>query len=307
MAMTDDVRPGELFEIESADSDGWLMHLPWWLIAALAFAVAELTAHPSIGVIVLCLKFGWNDFLTALWLRRRDPNQRRGTTCFWFYLSSGLWRVCIWSFLLLFGTVTFAVMTELRQQRPPPGQNAEVEAVTCLIVWLLSSTIATLVSVLAVRIALRWQIKVWVSGSVSESRRRRVWPPQPNAARRNLLRWWLVTTGMALFVTLFLVGLFAMWLATKLVAGPSVPAGGGGGAVAMGLLLGICAPILAAVSILVIGSRIFARIGAVTPADCWPELVEYGYQTSVELRRESLRAEFALDTIVHRAPRRDDA
>ena len=115
---------------------------------------------------------------------------------------------------------------------------------------------------------------------------------------------------MALFVTLFLVGLFAMWLATKLVAGPNVPAGGGGGgggAVAMGLLLGICAPILAAVSILVIGSRIFARIGAVTPADCWPELVEYGYQTSVELRRESLRAEFTRDTIVHRAPRGDDA
>ena len=77
VAMTDDVRPGELFEIESADSGGLLTHLPWWLIAAVAFAVAELTAHPSIGVIVLCLKFGWNDFLTALWLQLRSPHRRQ--------------------------------------------------------------------------------------------------------------------------------------------------------------------------------------------------------------------------------------
>ena len=98
-----------MFEIEPAESGGLLAHLPWWLILAIAFAVTELTAHPAIGVSVLCLKFGWNDFRTGLWLRHRDPFPHRGAVSFWFYLASGLWRVCLWSFALMFAAIFFLV------------------------------------------------------------------------------------------------------------------------------------------------------------------------------------------------------
>ncbi len=290
--MSDDVRPGEVFEIEPENSGGLLTHLPWWLVAAAAFAVAELTAHPSIGVIVLCLKFGWNDFLTALWLRRRDPDTQRGATCSWFYFSSGLWRICIWSFVLLFATLTFSVMDVFRQaqlQQPQQqAQNAELEAATCLVVWLLSSAIATGVTLGAVRRAWTRQIKVWVSGSMTESRRRQEWPPQPSAGRRNQLRWWLVTTGMVVFLTLFTLGTFAVVAAVG-AFGPAInPNGLPGAGGVIGMMFGAIASIVAAIVVLVIGSRIFVRIGAMTPADCWPELVELGYQTSTDLRRESL-------------------
>src|SRR5262245_56584508 len=113
-------RPDEVFEIEPRESGGLLVRMPWWFIAGVAFLVAEFTAHPAIGVIVLCLKFGWNDFLTALWLRRRDPDRERGATCSWFYCASGLWRVCVWSFALLFVILILILCTELKPG--PRGQ-----------------------------------------------------------------------------------------------------------------------------------------------------------------------------------------
>jgi hypothetical protein len=47
----------------------WHTPLTWSALAALGLLVYELTAQPALGVSVLCLKFGWNDWRTALWLR----------------------------------------------------------------------------------------------------------------------------------------------------------------------------------------------------------------------------------------------
>lgn len=287
--MTDDVRRGEVFEIEPSERRGAFFHLPWWLIAMAAFAVAELTAHPSIGVIVLCLKFGWNDFLTALWLRRRDPERKRGKICSWFYFASGLWRVCMWSFLLLFMTLAFSVMVELKQaQAGAPGNDPMIEAITCLIVWLVSSAFATLYSLLAIIFAWRDKTKIWVSGSLSDSRRSGDWPPRPNSRGRNVLRWWLITMGAMLFTTMF--GCCLGMLAN--VMGNFGPAAG-----VVVALLAVLSPILLALTILTICNRIYARVGAMAPADCWPELLEFGYFTSTELRRQSWGLPAQIDSL----------
>ena len=130
--MNDDAQSDEVFEIEQSGDSGVLAHLPWWLILTVAFVVTELTAHPAIGVGVLCLKFGWDDFRTALWLRRRDPNRRRGAVCSWFYLSSGLWRVFLWSFALMLVAILFLMATEPPQAR---GPNLEARAIGGEWVW----------------------------------------------------------------------------------------------------------------------------------------------------------------------------
>ena len=122
--MTDEPRPGDVFEIDPSQSEGLLKRLPWWLIGAFAALVAELTAHPSIGVVVLCLKFGWNDFQTALWLRRRDPIPLRGRICFWFYAASSLWRICISGFALMFVLAVILGVSAARQA--PAGGRPQV-------------------------------------------------------------------------------------------------------------------------------------------------------------------------------------
>src|SRR5205823_1721793 len=52
------------------------------------WALYELTTQPALGAVAVCLKFGWEDFRTARWLRRRDPNRRRGRACFWLYVGN---------------------------------------------------------------------------------------------------------------------------------------------------------------------------------------------------------------------------
>lgn len=281
--MTDDVRPGEVFEIEPSNDDGISFHLPWWLIATAAFVVTELTAHPAIGVIVLCLKFGWNDFLTAWWLRRRDPDRVRGATCSWFYLSSGLWRICLWSFVLLFLTLGLLVAAEFQQLKQAPANQAAnqgAESLTCLIVWLLSSAAATVLTVVSVLLAWRRKVKVWVTGSLTHSRRNGLWPPQPKHERRNLLRFWLAATAVPLIGALFLIVLFSLAAFLGAIPVNNAPM------IALFALFLSCSILIAAlVSVLSFGAKIFARVGAFAPTECWPELLELDYPTFEELRR----------------------
>lgn len=275
--MTDAPRPDEVFEIEPSDSGGVLAHLPWWLILTIAVVVTELTAHPSIGVIVLCFKFGWNDFRTALWLRRRDPNRRRGAVCSWFYLSSGLWRVCLWSFALMFVATVFFVATDPPQARPAnrPKVDPDLppEMVICMVMWMGSFGVATLLTLLSVCLAWRQPVKVWISRSVSDSRRLNQWPPRlvPRPRpERNLLNSWLVGSGAGLFVLLFLIGL-AVLMASFDAAKRLGPAGNHQWIdVGFGVIVGVFVPIGSAFLILVFGDLIFKRIGARSPTECWP-------------------------------------
>ena len=68
----------------------WNRALVWSTLALVAWVGFELTAQPAVVAAVFCSKVGWNDFLTAVWLRRRDPHPGRGRACSWFCLSAGV-------------------------------------------------------------------------------------------------------------------------------------------------------------------------------------------------------------------------
>lgn len=273
MIVNDDSRADDVFEVDPIDSGGMFAHLPWWLIFAVAFVVTELTAHPALGVGVLCLKFGWDDFRTALWLRRRDPNRRRGAVCSWFYLSSGLWRVFLWSFALMLMAIIFLVATEPplvrgpnRDPAPPP------EMITCLCMCLASFAVATMFTVLAVGFAWRCRIKVWISGTISRSRRLNEWPPRPIQGllnQSNLLKGWLIGTGAGLFVFLFVAGI-ALILAGVKVMLPRQLGNNQKTAVLVAVIIGVGIPLLTAIFILVVRGHVLRRIEATSPAECWP-------------------------------------
>src|SRR5690349_9796317 len=69
----------------------------------LGIVVYELTAQPGLGAAIACTKFGWDDFLTARWLRRRDPNRRRGRASFWLFVAAGLWKTAVTGVIVLVG------------------------------------------------------------------------------------------------------------------------------------------------------------------------------------------------------------
>lgn len=272
--MNDDVRAGEVFEIEPADSGGMLAHLPWWLILTVAVVVTELTAHPSVGVTVLCMKFGWSDFRTALWLRRRDPNHGRGAVCSWFYFSSGVWRVCAWSFALMFITVMFGAAIGILQQ---PGRGAPqngnalppIEMMTCMIVWLVSAAIATILTVIAGIKAWRHRTKVWISGSIAESRKRNEWPPRPVHHGRpsiNVMPVLRLPTGVLMFFALFLIAFVPF---VVFVAPPNGPPPVRNGGVA--IILWLIVSFMAALTIVVLSSGTYQCLVAVSPYECWPD------------------------------------
>lgn len=275
--MNDDSRLDDVLEIELLDSGGLFSHLPWWLILAVAFVVTELTAHPAIGVSVLCLKFGWNDFRTSFWLRR-DSIPRRREVCSLFYFASGMWRVCLWSFGLMFAAIMLLVATEggpVRQARAPnAGPEMPPEVMACVGMWMMSFVAATLITILSVVLAWHRRVKVWISGGISDSRRQNQWPPRPRPRFRpesNLLKWWLIGSGAGLFVGLFLFGILLLFSGLDAMNLQARNGNNqGGGAAVFGGLVGGGLPIISAILILVIGGRVLDRIGARSPAECWP-------------------------------------
>ena len=71
----------------------WQRHLTLPGLLALGWLIFEATSQPALAVVVVCVKFGWNDLLTAYWLRVRDPEPGRGRACFWLYLTGAFWKM----------------------------------------------------------------------------------------------------------------------------------------------------------------------------------------------------------------------
>src|SRR6266566_1511806 len=80
----------------------WRGAFTWTGLLVVGWALYELTTQPALGAVAVCLKFGWEDFRTARWLRRRDPDRRRGRACFWLYVGNGLWKTAVVAVVMAF-------------------------------------------------------------------------------------------------------------------------------------------------------------------------------------------------------------
>lgn len=149
---------------------GWSERVTWGAMLPLGWLIYEVTARPSFAIVVACARFGWNDFVTAHWLLRTDPDRGRGRTCFWFYLASGLWKITVAAFVI---TGTILIVTLTLNGNPPRGL-VDVGITAAVGISLLA--IIPLIGVINARIS---GVKVWVDSSIHDSRRARVWPPRP--------------------------------------------------------------------------------------------------------------------------------
>jgi hypothetical protein len=242
-------------------------HLFWPVILALAFVVYELTSQPGLGAAIACTKFGWDDFLTASWLYKRDPNRRRAHAELWLGVAVGLWKVAVTGIAVMFA----AAFLEAAFRGPPapavPIQPPKTIAIALAVSFLgfAASTIATL---RAFRLAWSNRQRLWYDKGLHWDRRADRWPPMPGASERTnqaglVLLTALLVTGIALPVFGLVFTYFLMVAARAHFGWPL--AWGEPVAGMVWLLLSLGLPIAMLIGRDVIGARVLAR----SPGECW--------------------------------------
>jgi hypothetical protein len=223
----------------------WRRYLSWPLLITLAWVVYELTAQPTVAVVVGCAKFGWDDMQTAAWLRRTDPLRARAWACFWFHLACALWKVAG----IAAGVMLLIIILMPILQQP---QKLVLILGPAALEMLCGFLLASLLSWSAACFAWRKRVRIWLDSKLHYARNRRSWPP--NATGRNNAGPILAgSLQLALATITASVCLLAVW--AQLSIKP---------------LLGLLA--IAVLTACVLARRIARNVVAVAPHECWPEL-----------------------------------
>jgi hypothetical protein len=174
---------------EDTEPRGWFerLHLIWPMLFLVGWVLYELTTQPTVGAAAVCLKFGWEDFRAAIWLRRRDPLRLRGRACFWLYLSSGLAKTAGVSGLM---SIAFVVISSnLGNVQVWQRWAAVIEMAAWTGLAMLTGLVCSIFALgYASILARSGGFRLWLSSDVHRARRRNHWPPyEENRIGRNQL------------------------------------------------------------------------------------------------------------------------
>jgi hypothetical protein len=157
----------------------WQRHLTLPGLLALGWLVFEATSQPALGVVIVCVKFGWNDLLTAYWLRMRDPEPERGWACFWLYLTSAFWKMGVGAFVLCFVLGMIQLGVEMNN---PGAQGGFKEAIAVInqtaLVVVLGFAFATVLALCTLWQAWQTGFKLWLNPNAHRARWRNCWPTE---------------------------------------------------------------------------------------------------------------------------------
>jgi hypothetical protein len=232
---------------------GWRFSLSWTALIVLGIVLYECTSQPGLAAAVACAKFGWADIRAAFWLRRVDPDRPRGATCFWGYLTFGLWKVAVTAMCLM---VLLGFISSLIQPKPPPAANNAPSPVLggALTAAAIGFALSFPTAYIALACALRHRVRVWLGGAAHRARVGRFWPPCEGQI--NFAPYVAFTT---LVLTIWLTAL--LFVALVLAWQPRGLAAIG---VSVVLLLGLLSTLITA------GTAVSRRLFARTPQECWP-------------------------------------
>jgi hypothetical protein len=127
-----------------------------WSVAVLAgWLTFELTAEPAVAAAVICCRFGWNDVLAAIRLRRRDVDGTGGRAASWFCLASATMKIFLAACVLL--AIIAEVVLYIEKRRPQPNPNALMPSAIWgplfLVAWAIPpATVLALTGVISARI-----------------------------------------------------------------------------------------------------------------------------------------------------------
>ena len=146
-------------------------------------------------------------------------------------------------------------------------RRLQTDFITNAIVWLSSCTLATVLTSASIALAIWSRTKIWISRSISESRRRNEWPPQVTQKLipdTNLLRSWFLATGIAIFVPPLLLGVWSI-----LSSNPGTPSDHAGDGNSMRTLLIASLPFIGVGFVFWFGNALYQRLGAKNADECW--------------------------------------
>lgn len=224
------------------------------MLLVAGFATFELTTSATLTVLLLCGKFGWNDLRTALWLRRKDPDVRRGRVCAVFYMASALWKVSLTAVAAMFTVVFLAMFIGLPRGDAPP------EFVAAALLAAIAPSISSVVTWLGVALARRYSIKVWIEPAIHRARRERVWPPH-EFCRANQAGYLLIAAILCPAAPLAVLSMAAACIFLE---------GARHNLMVLPTLLAVFAvETLMAVLALSLKERVARAVVAMLPEDCW--------------------------------------
>jgi hypothetical protein len=257
--------PTELIPRKGWRSPWWKKPLTWSVLLTAGFLVYELTADPILGVVLVCSKFGWQDFLLAYRLWRIDPNRPRMLAMSSIYLASGLTKTGLAAGAIFCGA-SFICGIDAIFWGPQPGQAPWQGAQfgQGLLGRIASALVTSVVVFLLAAVATgsgfwhanRFAIKVWLGPPiVRRAPQGSAWPqeyPTTNAA------WMLLRLGL---IPLWL-GILEWFVAVLAIFNGQLP---------LPCFIGLgVAPVPIAVVLSTVCYRAQRR-GAIatTPAECW--------------------------------------
>jgi hypothetical protein len=236
----DVVLPDEM--TDAANVFHWSSLLSWGVFLGLGLLVWELTDQSGIAVSVACLKFGLDETATGLYLLRHDPNPSRGWSAFVFHLARGCGRFGLIGYLT--SSVVVFVQEHVHQWQGKPFVAAPGDdlLLNVGILGLCGISLWPLFSGGATWYAWKTRVRLWIDPTTRESRKVRIWPPQPRGRNRV---WLSAIIGTA--TASHMLGLQALAIASN----------------GWSLLATIPAT-------LALGWWVARRIAARTPEECWP-------------------------------------
>lgn len=231
---------------------GWKPRLTWPALILFGWLLYEATAQPGLAAAVTCAKLGWSDFRVAYWLRRVDPDRRRGRACFWFYVAFGLWKVAVLATAVMFTLLFLGSLVHPGRRRfGGPGVSPVLAGV--LVAAGVGFGLSFLATYVALWSAIRSRVKVWLGSAPHRARAGRFWPPchgLTNAAP------FVTVTTLILTLWAFLLSLLVLGMI-----------GGRLQVVFLGLLL---AGVFLAFPAIALAFRMLdRRVFAQTPHECW--------------------------------------
>jgi hypothetical protein len=256
--------PLEPITPKGSPSRWWKQPLVWSVLLSAGIIVYELTADPVLGVILVCSKFGWQDFLIAYRLWRVDPNRGRMRTMSSMHLASGFTRIGVAAAVIFYGASSICVVNGIFAPvgPVPPWQGAQFgqglagRVASALLTGVVVFLLAAVATGYSFWHAQRSAIKVWLGPPfVPRAPRNPALGPYPatNFAplmlRINLVPFWLL---MFEWTVLVLAVFVQVQLSPLAFVGIAI------------------APVPVAVTISAICYRAQRRgVLATTPAECW--------------------------------------
>jgi hypothetical protein len=243
----------QVFDVQGGDPRGRLV---WPVLLIAAWVAFEVTASPTVGVVVLCCKFGWNDLRTAIWLRAADSDTTRSGVCGVFHLAASLWKVSLAAVGAMFAIVAVQLIANGGHQ----GLEPPAEFVVATLCALIGPALATLTTWFAVALARRNSVKVWIAPVMNLPSEKQAWPPDQfgstNQAGFLLIAAIVCPAGPLVVSPIAGACLLLEWVQNTLLVFPTLAA-------ASVITMGIGRLALA------LKDKVAKTVIAVAPEECW--------------------------------------